>query len=68
MIAVFALSRGNVRDHLPLKEGLRQLFASSSAISGTEVRDHLPLKEGLRLDRFGGQIGGCDRQSETIFH
>ena len=36
-----------VRDHIPLKEGLRRFnrfFLSTSVL----VRDHIPLKEGLR--------------------
>ena len=38
-----------VRDHLPLKQGLRLHCRWRSASCHARVRDHLPLKQGLRL-------------------
>ena len=35
-----------VRDHLPLKQGLRLIILR--VINSFTVRDHLPLKQGLR--------------------
>ncbi len=37
----------SVRDHIPLKQGLRHISVEDRQISG-EVRDHIPLKQGLR--------------------
>jgi len=36
-----------LRNHVPLKEGLRLILASS-IMSPTSLRNHVPLKEGLR--------------------
>ena len=37
-----------VRDHIPLKQGLRHTGGWSSSCCDTWVRDHIPLKQGLR--------------------
>ena len=37
-----------VREHIPLKQGLR-LLAFSSVETAMAVREHIPLKQGLRL-------------------
>ena len=54
-----------VRDHIPLKEGLRQV---KETINGADVhvRDHIPLKEGLRLILTFAAF--ANKRSETIFH
>ena len=55
-----------VRDHLPLKQGLRlvlPLYTAKVAV----VRDHLPLKQGLRREFFIA-FSWFALSSETIFH
>ena len=42
-------ARPDVRDHLPLKQGLR-LSTVESSLFYRYVRDHLPLKQGLRRE------------------
>ena len=37
-----------VRDHIPLKEGLRHFTEENLLLNRAAVRDHIPLKEGLR--------------------
>ena len=41
-------SEVDVRDHLPLKQGLRLIFHCGRYWFHKHVRDHLPLKQGLR--------------------
>ena len=38
----------NVRDHIPLEQGLRPILYSSCR-HPVVVRDHIPLEQGLRL-------------------
>ena len=39
-----------VRDHIPLEQGLRLIMFFESFFNGScEVRDHIPLEQGLRL-------------------
>ena len=57
----------NVRDHLPLKQGLRRLETHNIRSFFLRVRDHLPLKQGLRLYTFNA-LDTETIQSETIFH
>ncbi len=39
----------SLRDHLPLKQGLRRVNFDFCASCRRRLRDHLPLKQGLRL-------------------
>ena len=39
----------DVRDHVPLKQGLRHSYYCNSSLKRLSVRDHVPLKQGLRL-------------------
>ena len=41
----------NVRDHIPLEQGLRHL---ADELKGEilSVRDHIPLEQGLRRNNF----------------
>ena len=48
MLIINNLSKSAVRDHLPLKQGLRLFIDVVERIVTTGVRDHLPLKQGLR--------------------
>ena len=55
-----------LRDHLPLKQGLRR----SALLLGTSLfslRDHLPLKQGLR-HKLPCPFRIVVIPSETIFH
>ncbi len=47
-----------VRDHIPLKEGLRQTNVSVSAKFPDEIPDHIPLQEGLFQCTIFGVIWG----------
>ena len=47
MALVIGVGIEHVRDHIPLKQGLRHLL-DCQKISELEVRDHIPLKQGLR--------------------
>ena len=44
-----ALAALNVRDHIPLEQGLRHKNASVEEWD-RKVRDHIPLEQGLRQD------------------
>ena len=56
-----------VRDHIPLKQGLRQNFLF--VVNAVDyVRDHIPLKQGLRLLVESVLILVNHTRSETIFH
>ena len=49
-----------VRDHIPLKQGLRR--ANDDYQQKAEVRDHIPLKQGLRLHKAPRDYDGfCPR-------
>ena len=55
----------DVRDHIPLEQGLRPC-SHKSCINRIYVRDHIPLEQGLRLCfEVSTQSAG---ESETIFH
>ena len=41
-----------VREHIPLKQGLRQNTLFPDQILVIRVREHIPLKQGLRLFEF----------------
>ena len=47
-VTVFNMRIQAVRDHLPLKQGLRHCNSYLHALHEKLVRDHLPLKQGLR--------------------
>ena len=55
----------NVRDHIPLEQGLRRPDAIRD-VSHDTVRDHIPLEQGLRP--LAGSIVIVVMVSETIFH
>ena len=57
----------SVRDHIPLKQGLRLCAYSEYIHLFPVVRDHLPLKQGLRPIELITQSLDEGR-SETIFH
>ena len=58
--------QGPVRDHIPLKQGLRRSNIAINVFS-ERVRDHIPLKQGLRLlDNLRHHF--LTPASETIFH
>ena len=54
-----------VRDHIPLEQGLR-LLRSATCAGRQTVRDHIPLEQGLRRSGRGGTES--NPSSETIFH
>ena len=57
----------NVRDHIPLEQGLRPFCCSAIALPCLAVRDHIPLEQGLR--HAGREYPLlAPRRSETIFH
>ena len=56
-----------VRDHVPLKQGLRHCLDCISVIETYQVRDHVPLKQGLR-HQFRVQLQNSFEESETMFH
>ncbi len=37
-----------VREHIPLEQGLRQLIVSQYDFLTVNVREHIPLEQGLR--------------------
>ena len=47
----------NVRDHIPLEQGLR-LNINSYDEFVKFVRDHIPLEQGLRLDTLNKKLDG----------
>jgi len=55
---IMALNCFKVRDHIPLKEGLRQTNVSVSAKFPDEIPDHIPLQEGLFQCTIFGVIWG----------
>ena len=63
-----AIGSGNffVRDHIPLKEGLRRGHFLDEVADEYRVRDHIPLKEGLR--QLITNSLKPTLVSETIFH
>ena len=42
-------SAADLRDHLPLEQGLRLSGFTVQTLTAFELRDHLPLEQGLRL-------------------
>ena len=55
-----------VRDHIPLKQGLRHPNEKANISINIKVRDHIPLKQGLRLTIFDNSLSNKS-MSETIF-
>ena len=55
----------NVRDHIPLEQGLRQDHCQRT-FAQTCVRDHIPLEQGLRHST--ATYERLIVRSETIFH
>ena len=50
------MSPTNVRDHIPLEQGLR-LFNYFITIDIKCVRDHIPLEQGLRPAGYASELG-----------
>ena len=53
-----SLSRGNLREYVPLKQGLRQVYGSA-LVRGEVLREYVPLKQGLRLFNIRPQNFYC---------
>ena len=58
----------NVRDHLPLQQGLRPVIEWNKTTIALCVRDHLPLQQGLRLSHDVTLYNLVYCKYETIFH
>ena len=56
-----------LREHIPLKQGLRLLLPSCAQRTRRLLREHIPLKQGLRqfILKLINQIS---KFSESIFH
>ena len=46
----------DVRDHIPLEQGLRREAAVEKGFGGRGVRDHIPLEQGLRPDSYSRRL------------
>ena len=43
------IRKGLLREHIPLKQGLRHPLFLQYSYSTPRLREHIPLKQGLRL-------------------
>ena len=66
MTALQCETEFQVRDHIPLEQGLRHRIRIQGPVS-RNVRDHIPLEQGLRLEDCGFDYHDI-KLSETIFH
>ena len=58
LLLVIDVCRRILREHIPLKQGLRQQDINREAKLVRLLREHIPLKQGLRLpfERAGGEL------------
>ena len=57
--------RKNVRDHIPLEQGLRHYTYGDDSTFDQIVRDHIPLEQGLR-QLYMSLLNACCRVRDHI--
>ncbi len=57
----------NVRDHIPIQQGLRPLILHFTKQFYNKVRDHIPIQQGLRQSCFNtSYYVGCHSVRDHI--